>query len=316
MSSRTQIVIAKYLRKLILPGFDGMPFYDVMRFFIEGIMKGAVATRASAISFNLFMAIFPAVIFLFTLIPYIPIADFQDSLMEFLQNIIPEQTYQTVEATLFDIIMQPRSGLLSVGFFLALYFATSGINSIIEAFNQTYHTIETRGFFRQQLASVTLVLILSLLLILGITTITVGPVIIDWLVDNRFLKGRYTVEIIVVLKWLITAGMFVLMFSTLYYFAPAKKKEFRFFSAGATLASIIIILSSIGFNYYVNNFSMYNALYGSIGTLLILLIYIYFNSIILLLGFELNASVRHVKYNHRGLKRRARKTSDKRVLSS
>ncbi|MDP2423650.1 MAG: YihY/virulence factor BrkB family protein [Bacteroidales bacterium] len=288
-------VIVKISKKLILPGFDGMSFYDVMRFFFIGIERGSITMRASAVSFNFFMALFPAILFFFTLIPYLPIDGFQDSLLAILQDIIPREIYATVEDTLFDIITRPRGGLLSIGFLLTLYFATNGVNSVIEAFNQTYHTIETRSFIRQQLVSVGLVLVLSLMIIVGTSLVTLGPIVLDRLMEFGVIKGRYTVEIIIVIKWIIVVGMFLLMYSLLYFFGPATKKEFRFVSAGSILASLLTIVTSIGFNYYVSNFSRYNTLYGSIGTLLVFMLWIYFNSIILLMGFELNASILRAK---------------------
>jgi membrane protein len=288
-------LLIRYLRKIILPGFDGMPFYDVMKFFFTGIIKGAVTTRASAVSFNFFMALFPAILVLFTLIPYVPIQGFQDSLLATLQNLIPEQIFDSVEETLFDIINRPRGGLLSVGFLLTLYFATNGVSSIIEAFNQTHHTIETRSFLRQQIVSIALVIVLSLLVIVSISLITLGPLVLDWMVGKGILRGRFTIEIIIFSKWLMIVLMLLFIYSFLYYFGPARKKYFRFISAGSTFASLTTILTSIGFNFYVNNFSRYNTLYGSIGTLLVFLLWIYFNSIILLIGFELNASITQVK---------------------
>ncbi len=295
MNSPQKRLLIRYLRKIVIPGFDGMPFYDVMKFFITGIIKGSVTTRASSVSFNFFMALFPAIIVLFTLIPYVPITGFQDSLLELMKNLIPQQLYGTVQDTLFDIVNRPRGGLLSVGFLLTLYFSTNGISSIIEAFNQTYHTIETRSFVKQQLISLLLLLILALLLIIAIAFITIGPIVINWLDTKGFLEGRFIYEIIVASKWLIIVIMFLMMYSFLYYMAPARKKDYRFISAGSTFASLSTILTSIGFNYYVNNFSQYNTLYGSIGTLLVFLLWIYFNSIILLIGFELNASITQVK---------------------
>jgi len=288
-------LLIRYLRKVILPGFDGMPFYDVMKFFFTGLIRGSVTTRASAISFNFFMALFPAIIVLFTIIPYVPVVGFQDSLLELMKNLIPQKIYGEVEDTLFDIINRPRGGLLSLGFLLTVFFATNGVNSIIEAFNQTYHTIETRLFIKQQLVSIALVFILALLLIIAILLIAVGPIVTTWLYEHNLIKGRYTYEVIVVSKWAIIIFMFLFMYSFLYYMAPARKKDFRFISAGSTMASLLTILTSVGFNFYVNNFSSYNTLYGSIGTLLIFLLWIYFNSIILLLGFELNASISRVK---------------------
>lgn len=301
MNSPHRRLFIRYLRKIILPGFDGMPIYDVLKFFFTGVIKGAVTTRAAAVSFNFFMALFPAIIVLFTLIPYVPISGFQDSLLELMRSLIPQQIFGTVEETLFDIINRPRGGLLSVGFFLTLYFATNGVSSIIEAFNQTYYSIETRSFLRQQLVSIALVLILALLLIISISLITIGPVVINWLDAKGFLRGRFTYEIIMTSKWLITVLMFLIMYSLLYYFAPARKKDYRFISAGSTFATLLTIITSVAFNYYVNNFSRYNTLYGSIGTLLIFLLFIYFNSIILLLGFELNASITQVKRGRKKL---------------
>lgn len=294
-------LLIRYLRKVVLPGFDGMPFYDVMKFFFTGIYQGAVTSRASAVSFNFFMALFPAIIVLFTLIPYVPVSGFQDSLLEMMKNLIPKQIFGAVEETLFDIINRPRGGLLSVGFFLTLYFSTNGVNSIIEAFNQTFHTIETRSFIRQQLISIVLVLILAMLLIVAISLITIGPMVISWLDDKDLLRGKFIYEIVVASKWLTIIIMFFLMYSFLYYLGPAHKKDYRFISAGSTFATLSTILTSVGFNYYVNNFSRYNTLYGSIGTLLLFLLWTYFNSIILLIGFELNASITQVKRKRRNL---------------
>ncbi len=295
MASRLMAATVSFLQKLILPGFDGMSFYAVMRFFFIGIQKRSITLRASAVSFNFFMALFPAIIFFFSLIPYIPVEGFQDSLLAILKDFIPKQTYTTVEATLFDIITRPRGGLLSVGFLLTLYFATNGVSSMIEAFNQTYHAIETRSFIRQLMVSFSLLMALSLLIIIGISLIAIGPIVLDRLTEFGLLKGRFTFEIIVVTKWLIVIGMFLLLYSLVYYFGPALKKKFRFISAGSTFASMLTILTSIGFNFYINHFSRYNTLYGSIGTLLVLMLWIYFNSIILLIGFELNASIHRAK---------------------
>lgn len=295
IASRFMALIISFLQKLILPGFSGMSFYAVMRFFFIGIQKSSITLRASAVSFNFFMALFPAIIFFFSLIPYIPIEGFQDSLLAILKDFIPQQTFTAVESTLFDIITRPRGGLLSVGFLLTLYFATNGVSSMIEAFNQTYHSIETRSFIKQQIVSLGLMMALSLLIIIGISLIAIGPIVLDRLTEFGLLKDRFTVQIIIVTKWLIVIGMFLLLYSLIYYFGPASKKEFRFISAGSTFASLLTIVTSIGFNFYINHFSRYNTLYGSIGTLLVLMLWIYFNSIVLLIGFELNASIHRAK---------------------
>jgi len=287
--------------RMVLPGFDGVPLYDVTIFFVKGIQKGAITNRAAALSFNTFLAIFPAIIFFFTLIPYIPIAGFQDSLLSLIRDFIPQQAYDTVEETLLDIVKRPRGGLLSFGFVLAMYFATNSINSLIEAFNQTYHSLETRTKFQQRLVSIALVLVLSILVIVAISLITIGPLIINWFQHHNLLTDGWSVFIISAGKWIITVALLFFAFSLLFYFAPSGKQRFRFISAGSTITTLLFIAASVGFNFYVNNFSKYNKLYGSIGTLIVFMMWIYFIAIILLLGFELNASIsaaRREKGNH------------------
>jgi membrane protein len=284
-------------KRLVLPGFDGAPLYNVAEFFIKGIQKGAITNRAAALSFNTFLAIFPAIIFFFTLIPYIPIANFQDSLLNLFEDFIPQQVYAAVEETLFDIVKRPRGDLLSIGFLLAMFFATNSINSLIEAFNHTYHAIDSRTKFRQRMVSIALVLILSFLVVLAIALITFGPVVLNWLQTHNLLTDGLTIFMLSAGKWIITLALLFLTFSFLYYMAPSGKQRFRFISAGSTMTTLLFIAASVGFNYYVNNFSKYNTLYGSIGTLIVFMMWIYFNSIIVLLGFELNASISAARRN-------------------
>jgi len=294
--------IIGFSKHLVLPGFDGIPFYDVSLFFFKGMQKGSITQRASSLSFNFFLALFPAIIFFFTLIPYLPITNFQTTLFEILQTFLPSNAFETVKSTISDIITNKRSGLLSVGFIMTLYFATNGVNAIIEAFNHTYHTVETRSWIRQRLISLFLVIILSVLLIISILLITIGSFVLNYLVDYGILKGQLTIYLLFASRWIILLAMLFFGVSFLYYFAPAKKKTFRFISAGSTLATILTLIATLGFNYYVANFSKYNALYGSIGTLIIVLMWIYFNAIILLIGFELNASISFAKKRGKEIK--------------
>ncbi len=285
----------KMLRKLVIPGFDGMPVYDVAAFFIRGLQKGSLTMRAAAFSYNFFLALFPAIIFFFTIIPYIPIAGFQDNLLELMQNFIPRKAYEAVEETLFDIVKRPRGGLLSIGFIMAMYFSTNGIHSLIAAFNQTRHTIETRSWIKQRIVSIILVFILSLLVIIAIVLITFGPLVLDFLVKHDMLRVSFSYYLIIAGKWIVSSFMLFFAFSFLYYMAPAAESRFRFISAGSTLSTVLTILASVGFNYYVNSISRYNSLYGSIGTLIIIMVWIFFNAMIVLIGFELNVSIRNAK---------------------
>jgi membrane protein len=283
--------IANRAQKIILPFFDGVPLYDVALFFWKSIVNGAITTRASAIAFSFFIAFFPFVIFLFTLIPYIPIKNFQNELFMLLQQVVPEGVFVTIEDTLTDILMQPRGDLLSLGFFMALIFSTNGLASMMSAFDATIHSIYRRSWLSQRLAATILLFILAFLLTLAIALLTGGQSLIKYLENHEILRDSFTISFLTFGKWVIILALFFFAYSFLYYMAPAKKTKWRFISAGGTLSTVLSIITIAGFTYYINNFSQYNKLYGSIGTLLIILLLMYVMSLILLVGFELNASI-------------------------
>jgi len=282
-------------RRITLPGFEGIPLYDVTVFFIRGLTKGYITHRAAAISFSFFMAIFPFLIFLFTIIPFIPVTNFQQTLLDLVSQFLPGSAYETVKETIVDIVTRPRSSLLILNLLLTLYFSTNGVNSLIEAFNNTTHTFETRSMVKQYLISILLVCIQSFLLIIAIGLMSFGTGLLQLLLPEFIAGSGFFVYILQFLKWLVALGALLLAISFLYYLAPAHQAHFRFISAGSLLATFLVIVSTLGFNYYVDNFSRYNALYGSLGTLMIVLVWIYINAISLLIGFELNASIHTAK---------------------
>ncbi len=285
--------IVRKARLITLPFFDGEPLYDVAVFFWKGIYDGAISTRASAIAFNFILAIFPAIIFVFTLIPYIPIDNFQFELLKLFQSILPHDAFVAIQGTIEDIITQPRGGLLSFGFFAAFIFATNGIVSVIAAFNGTIHAIETRTWINQRLVALILAVILTMLTAISVALITVSQAVMNFMVEHGFLQIDFKYYLLLGGKWLIICFLFFFGYAFLFYLAPARKTKFRFFSAGGTLATILTILTTIGFSYYINNFGKYNTLYGSIGTLVVVMLSVYFNALILLIGFELNVSIWH-----------------------
>jgi membrane protein len=277
-------------KRIHLPGFEGLPLYDVAGFFFRGLYNGAITTRASSLAFNFFLAVFPSVIFLFTLIPYVPISNFQNTLFELLREIMPKAAFTASEDTITDIIKNQHGGLLSVGFLSALFFSTNGINSMIDGFNGTYHTFETRTLLRQRWISLQLVLITTLLLLIAISIIIYSEILL-----SRISPGLSIYYPIQLARFLVVYLFFYIVISCYYYLGPASKTGWRFFSAGSTFATVFTLLTSLGFAWFINHFGNYNKLYGSIGTLIILLLWIYFNSIVILLGFELNASIYSAK---------------------
>jgi membrane protein len=279
-------------KKIILPGFDGLPLFNVFGFFLRGMQQGYIATRASAISFTFFLAVFPFLIFLFSIIPFIPIANFQQTLLNLIEDFMPDIVWATVQETITDIITRPRSGVLIFNFLLALYFSTRGIKSLIEAFNNTYHDIESRGTVKQYMIAFLLVFIISFLLIIAIGLMTFGFKLLKLALPDVIVNAHFFIFLLQVLRWLIILGVLFLAISSMYSLAPSRNERFRFISAGSTLSTLLVVLSTQGFNFYMDNFSRYNALYGSIGTLLVIMLWIYSNAYVLLLGFELNASIK------------------------
>ena len=283
--------IAKKIKPI---GFSGLSIYDVTIFFWKGLMEGAITTRASSLAFNFFLAFFPSIIVFLTLIPYIPVTGLQETLMELLNVVLPPSTNEITFNALDDIINNTRGGLLSIGFLLALYFSTNGINSLIEAFNASYHIRENRPIIQQRILSLGLTLLLSFMLIIAIGLIIFGKFVVSYLTEYKLIT-QYAGGLILYGKWFTILLVLLLGISILFHLGPSIKSKWKLFTPGSILATLGIIITSIGFNYYINHFSQYNKIYGSIGTLMIILIWMYFNSIILLTGFELNASIANAK---------------------
>lgn len=286
--------IIKGSKKIKLPGFEGMSLYVVSKFFFHGMINGSLNMRASSLAFSFFLALFPSIIFLFTLIPYIPIANFQDSLFNIMQTMLPKAAFQATEDTIIDIIKNPHGGLLSFGFISALFFSTNGFKAMIDAFNETYHKIETRTALAQRLVSLGMVIISTILISIAITLIVFTEIIsakfirIDFVAFFFIHFGKYVILIALCLSFI----------SINYYLGPKEKGKFQFISPGALLATVLTILASLVFAFYVNHFGSYNKLYGSIGTLIVVMMWIYIIALILLIGFDLNVSIKMAKKKH------------------
>jgi membrane protein len=280
------------IKNLVLPGFDGIPIKEVFEFVIRGFRKGVLVTRASSIAFNLLMAILPATIFLFTLIPFIPIPNFQQEVIRLFESMLPVNAYHLLENTIIDIVTTKSGGLLLIMFFATIIFSTNGIHAVIHAFVVTSHSFKPRSWINQRKVSVLLLLIgLGIIGIAG-SLIIFGKMAVNRLVELGILERSFVISILVFLKWIVVVLLLFVAISFLYYLAPAKRHNFKFISPGSTLATILFIITSLGFSAYVNNYGQYNKLYGWIGTLMVILIWLYLNSIALLIGFELNVSIK------------------------
>ncbi len=286
------------LSRIKLPWFQGLSVYNVAVFFFKGIYEGRITNRAASVAFSFFLALFPGIIFLFSLIPYFPFEGLENEIFSTFQQILPPDTYEATRSTIDDIINNRRSSLLSFGFLFALLFATNGVNSMISNFNDSFHQIDSRSFWKQQLAAVSLTIVLSILFIIGVITIVFSSGVINSILDFFELES-ISPFLIETSRFLLLVLVVLLAIAILYNFGPAKKREWHFISPGSILATLLILVSSFGFSYYVSNFAQYNKLYGSIGTLMVIMIWIYINALVLIIGFELNASIASLKIQQR-----------------
>ncbi|WP_416442239.1 YihY/virulence factor BrkB family protein [Leeuwenhoekiella sp. A16] len=286
--------LVAWMKKIILPGFEGLSLYDFWELYSIGIIKGTFSTRASAIAFSFFMALFPFFLFILNLIPYVPINDFQEGFLNFIQNLLPAQTADFFEPVLLDIAANPRGGLLSLTLIFSIFLMANGVNAIFTGFEFSYHTSINRSIIRQYLVALGVSLILALLLLLTVIIVLYYQYTINELKSRGILNEDNL--------WISKLGSFVFfvvliycVVGTLYYFGTKEGRAYRFFSGGALMTTLLFLLTTYLFGIYINNFSNYNQLYGSIGALLIMMVYIWLNSNLLLLGFELNAALYQLK---------------------
>ncbi|WP_152287402.1 YihY/virulence factor BrkB family protein [Flavicella marina] len=280
-------------KRIKVPGLEGMSLYDLLHMYVLGIIRGGLTSRAGGISYSFFMAIFPFMLFMLTLIPYIPVDGFQESFMEMISEAVPPKTYEAVVPIFNDIATNKYGGLLSFGFLVSIFLMTNGVNAIFGGFEYSYHVTEVRSAVRAYVVSLGTSLLMSVLLILTVVVTISFKFGLDLMIQKDWISSDFLwLENI---RYLIFLFMIFTTVSLLYYFGTKEGKHSSFFSPGAILTTLLYIFTFYGFGIYVEKFAKYNELYGSIGTLLIMMLFIWLNSIILLLGFELNASMTKLK---------------------
>jgi len=284
----------KWYTTTSLPGLEGIPIQFVVNQFFEELRKDKIGPRASAIAFNFLLALFPTLIFLFSLIPVIPIDGLQDTIFELLGNILPEEAFELFRTTIEETISEKRVDLLSFGFLASIIFTTNGVNAILKTFSKSNAAFKRRNYFKEWSVALMLTIFLSTLVIIALILIVGGTQLIDFiLVQSKQDKSiTLTFFFLAALRWLMIMAIYFFGLSIIYYFGPAMHTKWRFISVGATVATFLSMIASLGFSFYVNNFSQYNRLYGSIGTFLVVMIWLYINALVLLFGFELNNSIR------------------------
>lgn len=293
VSAPVSFVIRKS-KKIHLPGFQRIPLFDVVRFFFQQARKSGFTERASAIAFNFVMTIPPTVIFLFTLLPYLPIPkNFVEEMFALIRDVVPgEKNNEGVITFLSDILNNQRTALLSTGFVLAMFFSSNAVLGIMRSFNKNYIGFRRRRTLSERWVAIRLTAILLLLFFACVFVFIMQGAVLRWLgVTNSIL-----IFIINNFRWVAIILLFFFSISFIYRYAPAVHKRWKLVNPGSILATFLMLVFTGGFSYWVNNFSRYNELYGSIGTVMILMLLIYFNSLVLLIGFELNVSINSLKH--------------------
>ncbi len=292
-------------RLLVLPGFQGVPLFDVLLFFAKGLKAGVINQRAAAMSFHIFLSLFPLLLAGFTLLPFFHLEHYIPLILETLNQFFPDSTKDFIQMTVTDLLSTKHNGLMSIGFISAIWVASSGFNSLLLTFNQSAHTNKKIKFFKRRTISILMVLGMFTAVIISFTLIFFSRNLISFFINSDIISTNTQLYIFKVVKWSIIVFLIYLGMATIYYTTPVNREGYKFFSAGATMATIMFILMSNGFNFYILHFSRYNAMYGSIGAIIIFLLWIYLNSFVLILGFELNASIAEAYLEGHSIKKTA-----------
>ena len=280
------------MNSIKLPGFNGFSLYDLFEMYFLGLLKGALTARAGSISFSFFMAIFPFLLFILNLIPFIPIDNFDSILLNFIEILVPSNSETFFSEIFLDIQNKPRGGLLSSVFLLSIILTANGVSAIFASFEESYHIELSRNFFKQYLYSMGVAILLALTLLIAVIVAVYFEI---YIFSNIKELLQNTVDWIRLGQSFFYIILTYFSVSILYYFGTIEGRKSSFFSPGAVMTTILIMITTWGFGIYIDNFSTYNQLYGSIGALLIFMLYIWLNSNVLLLGFELNATIMRLK---------------------
>jgi membrane protein len=278
-------------QRLKPPGFAGATLYDALSVFVDEVRDARMTQRAASVAFFLLLALFPAILFLFTLIPIIPVPGLKTALLHEMQFVLPADAFGFLEAAIEEIISIRRLDLLSIGFVLAFVASTNGVNAIMRSFDKSAPTFRKRTFWQKRLRSTMLTAMLFGVLLISIGFIVGGRSLVTWMAHELGLEGRNAFVLIGALRWIIIVALVFFAISIIYKFGPAREKPWRFISAGGTVAAMLSILASLGFAAFVNSFDVYNKVFGTIGALLAIMLWMYINCLVLLIGFEINASI-------------------------
>mgnify|MGYP000200242921 FL=1 len=278
--------VFRWSKRIILPGFGGMSLYGVLNFVIESFQKSEYSMRSSAIAFKFFLALFPGLLFFVSLIPFIPVDNFQANLLYEIDAITPDNIYGVIEATINDLINTKHHFVLSIGILMTLFYASNGINTMLSVFNSSHQIDLKRNPVKQRLLSLILFAGISVFIVVALVALTYGEYFVRH-VDYKNLGGflQFGFQF---LKWAVMIVSLMIAMGTLFNLGNPEIKSYKWVTPGTSLATLLILVVSYAISYFFTNFGMYNELYGSIGTLMMVLIWLNAVCYVVLIGFELH----------------------------
>ncbi|OAV46125.1 YihY/virulence factor BrkB family protein [Lewinella sp. 4G2] len=295
--------LLKYSKENSFIGFDGVPIYDVVVFTYNELLRDDLFTRANSVAFSFFLSLFPSLLTLFTLLPFAldvmvivfpELGDFNTAMYEEIKRIMPGQAGDIVFGFVQEITNQPKLGLLSFGFLLAIYFSSNGMIALMQAFEKSYvRVFKRRNVLRKRLVATALTFLIGLFIVASTVLVILGNSIIEWMTDAAGI-GAFTTFLVNVLRWFIMLLLYYAIIGSLYRFGASTIKRFSYFSPGVTLATVLSLATSVAFSFYVDGFNRYDTyakFYGSIATIIIIMLWLQLNALILIIGFELNAAI-------------------------
>ncbi|MGV9011030.1 MAG: YihY/virulence factor BrkB family protein [Flavobacteriales bacterium] len=288
-----------WLQQVVPPGFGGFSVYHISRFFLHALVKGNLVNRAAAIAFRIFLSVFPAIIVLLTLIPFIPVADFQTKLLVAFRTMLPGEVYGFIEGLLHDLLIRKHSALLSLSFVLGLFFASNSINAILQGFRHSAFVTDWYRPWKQRLISLFLMFLLTVLCVAATAVMTISSWGRSLMHSNGDTMHMFESVGFGILRWATSTMLVLVAVALLYHAGTPGKRKFQLFTPGAVLAIVLIFILSRALAFVFDNVTNYNALYGSIGVILAVQLWLYFNMIVLLIGYELNTSIAKARSEHR-----------------
>ncbi|MEY2898136.1 MAG: hypothetical protein RL138_189 [Bacteroidota bacterium] len=285
------------IKNFSLPGFEGIPLLRLLRFVIKEIQKEGLVMRSSSVTFFFILSIFPGLIFLFTLIPYLPVKNVHTQLLLTIKDIINnKEAYQMIRSTINDIAEIQHQGLMSFGFVFSIFSAMSGVKALLNSFDKAYeHAYVKRNVIQHNWTALKLTFMIAILLLGSLILIIAEKTVFEWIYGFFDIRSEWIKWFFDLLRYIIILALFFFTISSIYFYGPAVKERFRFISAGSTFATLLFIITSLLFSYFVNNFGTYNKVYGSIGSIIVIMLWMYFNCMVLILGYEINAGITILK---------------------